>query len=680
MKTVAIIQARMGSTRFPGKVLKQLGSKPVLWWVHRAVAQAKLADKVVIATSLTPADTVIEEFCQTNKIDFVRGSEDDVISRYVFAAEQTKADIVCRITADCPFIDPAVLDAVIALKSSTGAVYASNTWPPSWPDGLDVEVFDLNALMEMDAKVKNQVDRDCVTQWIYRNRSKFPSVTLNCPIPGMQNERWVLDTPNDYLLCCKIAESFKHTVPSYLEIKKFLDSNPELRKLNAGASRNERFYDALAIDQRPAYAFPRSTKAFTRAKETTPLPGQTFSKSYVQYPSGASPLFVSHGDGGYLFDIDGNRYVDLVGGLLPNVLGYCDPDVDFAIRMQLNSGISFSLATELEYEVSERLKKHIPSAEMSKFGKNGADVTAAAVRLARAVTGRNRILLITKGYHGWHDWSIGSTERNIGIPNNVIANNQRIEPDLDKIERTFQRVKNHAKPTQIAAVIIEPEFRTWAFLTKLKQICRKYDAILIFDEIISGFRWDMGGYQKYISVTPDLTCIGKSMGNGMPISAICGPEILMKRFAPPDNIFYSGTFFGEALSLAAAVATIDKMERLNVIKHLHAMGNRLKVGVEGAVRACNLSEVIHIQGEGPRVQFGFNESKQWNANALREIFMKTMIQRGVLVIASNNICFAHNAPEITRASDAYMWAFANVATARESGQSTTVGLERQTVR
>lgn len=665
MKTVAIAQARMGSTRFPGKVLKEIGGHPVLHWVVRALQHAELVDQVAVATSKLKQDDIIVRFCKKHNIPCYRGSEDDVIARYIGAATHFKADILCRITADCPFIDPAVLDAVIALKSSTKSVYASNTWPPTWPDGLDCEVFDFAALLAANRVVNNPVDRDCVTQFIVRNRYAFPSATLTCPLPDMQKERWVLDTQDDLRLCDAIANHFhdwdKHKPPSYLAIKKLLDSFPNIRAFNAHLPRNERFLAALATDRRPKYAFTNSKREFYRAISTSPLPGQTFSKSFVQFPVGHAPLFLSHGEGGHCFDIDGNRYVDLVGGLLPVVLGYCDPDVDFAIRQQLNNGISLSLATTLEADLTERLKKHIPCAEMAKFGKNGADVTAAAVRLARGVTGRNRILLIEKNYHGWHDWSIASTERNLGVPGAMRLINQRVAPDLNMIEAAIKKSAFKAKANQIAAIIIEPEFRSWAFLTKLKQLCTKHDILLIFDEIISGFRWSMGGYQRFISVTPHLATFGKAMGNGMPISAIVGREDLMRRFAPPDNVFYSGTFFGEALSLAASIATIDKMERENVINHLFVQGNKLLGEMQHARKASGLEEVINISGEGPRVQFGFSNY------SLRTVFMKSMIQSGVLVIGSNNLCFAHNAAEITRAANSYAQAFAEIASAIKKG-------------
>lgn len=374
MKTVAIAQARMGSTRLPGKVMMQLTGVPVLLWTIRALEHAKLVDQVVLATTTSSDDEIIQNYAISNDIAYFRGPEFDVTARFLGAAKQYQADIIIRVTCDCPFLDPAVVDQVIALRQAENSHYASNTWPPTWPDGLDVEVFTAEALVAADQFAKTPLDRDCLTQFIYRNRSIFRSATLTCPIPGMEKERWVLDTADDLQLCTKIADHFTHTnpttapwpPPTYLQIKKFLDANPHLRAYNSGARRNERFYDALATETRPSYSFPRSERAFTRAKKVTPLPGQTFSKSWLQYPADHAPLFVSHGDGGYVFDVDGQRYVDLVAGLLPNVLGYCDPDVDYAVRSQLNSGISFSLATELEIELCEKLTQIIPCAEIDR--------------------------------------------------------------------------------------------------------------------------------------------------------------------------------------------------------------------------------------------------------------------------------------------------------------------------
>src|SRR5262249_38744312 len=234
-----------------------------------------------------------------------------------------------------------------------------------------------------------------------------------CPLPGMHKERWVLDTEDDYKLCKYIADYSEDY--TWLGIKKFLDNNSHLapRSINAHHPRNERFYAAMATESLPPRTYETSKKLLARAEEIIPLGTQTFSKSKIQYPS-ESPLFVTHGDGGYCYDVDGNRYIDLVGGLLPVILGHRDPDVDYAIRRQIAKGISHSLATGLEIQLAETLCRLIPCAEWARFGKNGSDVTSAAVRLARAHTGRS--VVISAGYHGWHDWAVENDEiRNIGV-------------------------------------------------------------------------------------------------------------------------------------------------------------------------------------------------------------------------------------------------------------------------
>ncbi len=253
-----------------------------------------------------------------------------------------------------------------------------------------------------------------------------------------------------------------------------------------------------------------------RAERVIPLGAQTFSKSKIQLPPGAAPLFVTHGDGGRVFDVDGNEYVDLISALMPNVLGYRDPDVDLAIRRQLTRGISFSLPTELESQLAERLVAHVPCAEMVRFGKNGTDATSAAIRLARAATRRDRIMLC--GYHGWQDWYIGATSRNLGVPAAVSALSHPVPyGDIAAVEALFAKY-----PASFAALIVEPAGATEpapGYLQELKDLVHRHGAILIFDEIITGFRWSIGGAQSYYGVAPDLACFGKAMGNGMPISA-----------------------------------------------------------------------------------------------------------------------------------------------------------------
>lgn len=665
-RTVAIAQARLGSTRLPGKVMMSLAGRPVIEWVVRALRAAPGVDQVVIATSTLPQDDLIADWCDNNGVDVFRGSEADVLARFVGAAEEFGGDVFLRLTCDCPFLDPRVVGDVIRLRQATGAAYASNISPATWPDGLDTEVFTREALFAAHSEAVNSSDRDCVTQFIERNRTRFPAQTMVCPIPGLHKERWVLDTASDFDFCKAVALHFADWTfdqpPSYLDILNLLDEHPEYRALNANHIRNERFYEGLAAEKRAPYSFGGSQKALERALKTVPLGSQTFSKSHVQYPAGQAPLFMSHGDGGYAFDIDGNRFVDLVSGLLPNVLGYRDPDVDRAVHSQLASGVSFSLATDLEARLAETLVRLIPCAEQVRYGKNGADVTAASIRVARAATGREEIMLVQSGYHGWHDWSIATTERNLGVPKRESALSVRSSGDLDKIERCFAKGK-------FAAVIIEPEGRSKAYLSNLKTIAEKHGVILIFDEVITGFRWNLGGYQKHIGVTPHVATFGKAMANGHPLSAIVGPRELMKFFEPPNNVFYSGTFFGEAVSLAASIATIDKMEREEVIQSLWLSGASIREQAQNVIESHDLVEVIRLYGESPRAHVGFTGRGNLSADILKALWMKEMIAAGTLVIATHNVCYAHKGPEITQVVNAYDRACEAIVKAIDKGSA-----------
>lgn len=649
MRTVLIGIARMGSSRLPGKVLMDLGGIPVLRWIWEAADSAKLVDDIVIATTTDPRDDAIEAICKENGIECYRGSEDDVLTRFVGAAIKAQATVAVRVTCDCPFIDPTIIDQVIALRETTGADYASNIDPPTWPDGMDCEAITVDALALTKHRATSKIDRECVTTYIQRNKDKYKCVNLTCPLPDMYKERWVLDTEADYKLCKAIADGCD-TGTSWLQIKKFLDANPEVRQLNTHHPRNERFYVAIAEESLAPRVYTKSKELLVRAEKTIPLAAQTFSKSKIQYPAN-SPLFLTHGDGGYCFDVDGNRYVDLVGGLLPVILGHRDPDVDAAIRQQLDRGISFSLATELEAELSETLCRLIPSAEMTRFGKNGTDVTSAAVHLARAYTGRD--LVLSSGYHGWADWSVAWDHvRNIGVPAPVIG--QTVPFELGDT-RIFDLL--HGK--KFAAVIVEPETKP-NYLRELREFCERSGTLLIFDEIITWPRWGLAGAQGAFGVTPDLTCISKAMANGMPISALVGKREIMSHM---EKISYSGTFFGETLSIAAAIATIKKLEDKNVIQYVH--GNNAVLDRQVTALCHKYNSPIRIHNSGGLTRVSFEGRGTATEQDVKTLFIQEMAQAGTLIIASHNLSYVHGPNEIKRVLSSYDHALSVIKDAME---------------
>jgi glutamate-1-semialdehyde 2,1-aminomutase len=658
MKTVAIIQARMGSTRLPGKILQDLGGHPALFWVVRAARAIPGVDAVAVATSTAAADDAVVDWCAGIGVACHRGPEDDVLARFAIAARAETAGMVLRLTGDCPFLDPAVCGQVLALLRRTGADYATNQDPPTWPDGLDCEVMTAAALFAAEREAARPSEREHVTPFLRNNRHRFRVRALTCPLPGLPGLRWTLDDPRDMAFLRAVAAHLPaDRAPSHLEVLAVLEARPDLGALNVGTQRDEGFAKSLAAEvaQVRSNGYAASQALAARAERTIPLASQTFSKSRIQYPEGAAPLFVTHGQGGRVWDVDGNEYVDLVCGLLPVVLGYRDPDVDQAIRDQLADGISFSLGTVLEAELAERLVELIPCAEQVRFGKNGTDATSAAVRLARAATGRDRILVC--GYHGWQDWYIGATTRNKGVPDAVRSLTTMVPyNDLDAVRRALD-----AHPGETAALVLEPMNATEpypGYLEELKALLHARGALLVFDEVITGFRYALGGAQALFGVTPDLASFGKAMGNGMPISAVVGRADLMREM---EEIFFSGTFGGEALSLAAAIAVIDKMRREPVIETLWRTGGVLAEGVGARIARHGLTELFGLVGKAPWMILTTRDHPAARKEASKTLLVTELLARGVLLLGSHNVCYAHDGVDVARVFAAYDAALARVA-------------------
>jgi glutamate-1-semialdehyde 2,1-aminomutase/spore coat polysaccharide biosynthesis protein SpsF len=663
MRTVAIIQARMRSSRLPGKVLAKLAGRPVLGWVVRAARAVPGVDAVVIATSTAAQDDTIVSWCSQHDVECFRGSEQDVLDRYAGAARAARADVVLRITSDCPFFDPQIGGQVVALRRLANTDYAGNVDPPSWPDGLDCECVTAAALLAAGAEATRAFDREHVIPFIRNNRARFSTRTLHASLPGLAQHRWTLDTAADYEFLQAVARHLHpDRPPGFLEVLAVLDAHPAYRAINAAHMRDEGAAKSRAVEKiAPGRSYAESQRLLERAERSIPLGSQTFSKSRIQFPASASPMFLTHGSGGRCWDVDGNEYVDLINSLMPNVLGYRDPDVDEAIRQQLDQGITFSLASPLEAEVAETLCRHIPCAEMVRFGKNGTDATSGAVRLARAYTGRDRLLMC--GYHGWQDWYIGATTRNRGVPA-AVSELSRVVPynNLDAVDRAFRD-----RPGEIAALILEPagvNTPEGNFLAELKQLVHRHGALLVFDEIVTGLRWGIGGAQERYGVTPDLAAFGKALGNGMPIAAVVGRAEVMHLM---EEIFFSSTFGGETLSLAATRAVLAKFEREPVVDKLWRNGQTLMDAARERIAACGLQGQISLIGSAPWAVLAYKDHESASAAAIKTLLLREMLSCGVLINASHNVCYAHDENDLHRVLGAYEHSLAVVREALDSG-------------
>lgn len=405
----------------------------------------------------------------------------------------------------------------------------------------------------------------------------------------------------------------------------------------------------------------RSLTLKAKAQQLIPSCTQTFSKGPSQFVQGVAPVFLDRGQGSHVWDVDGNEYIDYPMALGPVILGYNDPAVTKAVIRQLRHGTTFSLPHPLEVEVAERLVELIPCAEMVRFAKNGSDATSGAVRVARAYTGRD--LIACCGYHGWQDWYIGTTTRNKGVPKAVQALTMPFEyNNLESLARIFAE-----HPRQVAAVILEPigvEEPQEGFLQQLREITRREGAVLIFDEVLTGFRLSLGGAQEYVGVTPDLACFGKAMANGYPLSAIVGPRGIMELF---NEVFFSFTFGGEALSLAAAKATIEEMRTKHVIRHLWRQGERLQGGYNALAQEFGLKQYTQCLGLSPRTVVTFKDESGQESLLLKSLFQQESLQRGVLFSGNQNICSSHSDADIQHTLQVYRVALEILAEAIRCG-------------
>jgi len=353
----------------------------------------------------------------------------------------------------------------------------------------------------------------------------------------------------------------------------------------------------------------RSMQLYQRALELIPGGTQLISRRPTRYAAGVSPVYAVRAKGARFWDVDGNEYIDWASGIGAIILGYCDPVVDEAVREQLSRGMATSINHELEIELAEELCRVIPSAEMVRYAKCGGEACAIAIRIARGATGRDKVLFC--GYHGWHDWYLAanlSAEANlnahlfpgiepIGVPR-ALADTVFPFPygDLAALGELLDKHRG-----SIAAVIMEPmrsELPPAGYLDGVQRLAREHGAVLIFDEVTSGFRIRLGGVQEFVGVTPDMTVLGKAISNGYPMAAVLGRRDVMQHAA---RMFISSTYWSDPLGLRAALTTIRELRSRDVPGQLEWFGAELQrrlnevAGETGlAVRCGGLSVHPHV--------------------------------------------------------------------------------------
>jgi glutamate-1-semialdehyde 2,1-aminomutase len=622
----------MGSSRLPGKVMKKIEGASVIELLLKRLSKSKLIDVIVVAVPENNENEVLYDHVKALGFHCHQGSENDVLSRFYDASKTHNASVIVRITGDCPLIDPLIVDEVIDQYSSSNADYFSNVSPPTFPDGLDVEVFSAKALEIAHVKAKTVSDREHVTPYLL-NSEKF---IRGCHTfeENLSNLRWTLDEQEDFELITKV---FGHFSPnkyfSWLEVLDYQRLDPSAFEVNQNFSRNE------------GLNMSSGQKLYKRAKNVIPGGNMLLSKRPEMFLPDHWPSYYSKAKGCSIWDLDGREYIDMsLMGVGTNILGYANEEVDQAVVDAVLSGNMSTLNCPEEVALAEKLVSMHPWADMVKFARSGGEANAMAIRIARAASGRNQVAVC--GYHGWHDWYLavnlndegtnGLTEHLLpglepkGVPSSLRGS---VFPfsynDYDELERLV-------KSNNIGVIKMEvvrsagPEDN---FLEKVRKLADDNSIVLVFDECTSGFRETFGGIHKKYRVDPDMVMFGKALGNGFGITAVVGRREIMEA---AQSTFISSTFWTERAGPSAALKTLEVMERERSWETITAIGSEIRVGIEKLAAKHELSTTSW--GLSALTGYTFIGERSL---AYKTLVAQEMLKKGYLAGNSTYACLSH---------------------------------------
>jgi glutamate-1-semialdehyde 2,1-aminomutase len=637
VRIVALVQARMGSTRFPDKVLQPIGGVPMLALLLRRLSGSARLDAIAVATTTAAADTPLADVVRGLGFGVFRGSEQDVLDRFARAAEALAADVVVRITGDCPLVDPAVVDHVVDGFLAAGVAYFSNIAPPTYPDGLDVEVFAAAALARAAAEATAPRDREHVTPFL--RESGLFSVGRTAHDPDWSHERWTVDEPADLEVVAGVFEAFHPRVDfGWTEVLALRASRPEIFEANRHIGRDE------------GARIGTGQKLWKRARRVIPGGSMLLSKRAEMFLPGGWPAYFSRAAGCTVWDLDGTPFTDMsLMGVGTNTLGYGHPDVDAAVTRAIGAGNLSTLNCPEEVRLAERLVGLHPWADMARFARSGGEANAIAIRIARAATGRDTVAIC--GYHGWHDWYLAA---NLGDHANLAGH---LLPGLEP-RGVPQELRGSVQPFRfndlaaleaiaarhdLAAIQMEVsrgQEPAPGYLEAIRRLATDRGIVLIFDECTSGFRQTFGGLHLQFGVEPDMAVFGKTLGNGYAITAVIGRRDVMEA---AQTTFISSTFWTERIGPAAALAALDTMERLRSWEVITAAGRSVRAGWRDLATRHGLP--IAVSGLPALAAFSFPGPA---ALAYKTLLTQEMLAKGYLATTALYSCIDHR-PEVIAA-------------------------------
>lgn len=634
MKVIAIIQARMGSTRLPNKVMKSIHGIPMIECLLSRLSKSTELDQIIVATSTDEHNEPLVN--HVTKLGFVceQGSETDVLDRYVRVAKKHSANVIVRITGDCPLIDPMLVDELINKFKELSVDYCSNIDPPTYPDGLDIEVFTLSALECADQEVTSLFDREHVTPYL-RNQDKFIRASIKNDI-DYSDLRWTVDELSDFQVVEGVFQAFSPRLDfGWEEVLALHRSRPELFQANKHLIRNEGANTGMG------------QKLWKRAKQVIPGGNMLLSKRAEMFLPEQWPSYFSKAKGCKVWDLDGREYIDMsIMGIGTNILGYGHPEVDAAVQKVVTNGNMSTFNCPEEVYLAEKLVEIHPWAEMVRFTRSGGEANALAIRIARAASGKDKVAVC--GYHGWHDWYLSANLGNDvsldghllpGLQPNGVPRNLK-DTVFPFSYNNFEELEALVNAHEIGVIKMEvvrnmgPENN---FLQKVRELATKRNIVLIFDECTSGFRETFGGLHKKYGIEPDMAMFGKALGNGYGIAATIGKREVMEA---AQTTFISSTFWTERIGPTAALKTLEVMERIKSWETITFAGKEIRNSWQKLADKYQLN----IDHWGLPALAGFT-IRSPNALAYKTLITQEMLKKGYLAGNSVYVCVEHT-PEV----------------------------------
>lgn len=594
------------------------------------LSKATLVDQIVVVTSIDDRNKVLVDHIQKIGYACEQGSEDDVMDRYIQAAKKHQADVVIRITGDCPLVDPGLVNECVRQFLDQDIDYLCNNYPPTLPDGLDIEVFKLAALERAQLESTKPFDHEHVTPYL-REQGKFKIATIK-NAEDFSSLRWTVDEPADFVVVEKVFNYFyPNTDFDWTEVLRLQAEHPEWFILNQNIIRNE------------GAMMGAGQKLWKRAKQVIPGGNLLLSKRAEMFLPDQWPSYFSKAKGCKVWDLDGKEYVDMsIMGIGTNTLGYGNAEVDEAVRKVIDVGNMSTFNCPEEVYLAERLVELHPWADMVRFSRSGGEANAIAIRIARAATGKDKVAIC--GYHGWHDWYLSA---NLGNDKHLDGH---LLPGLEPngVPRDLRGTVlpfNYNNYAQLEALVSEHDVGVIKmevvrnkgpednFLHKVRKLATDRGIVLIFDECTSGFRETFGGLHKKYGVEPDMAMFGKALGNGYAITAIIGKRSVMEA---AQTTFISSTFWTERIGPAAALITLEVMEKTKSWEKITETGLNIRKGWQDLAEKHD----IKIEHWGLPALAGYTIVGE-NALAYKTLITQEMLAKGYLATNTTYACTEH---------------------------------------